>query len=111
MTVEFEYDGIHELPLPRGGQIWEAPWPLCWSIYLVSGRRGFLGITDPREQGSMVWEIESITGDFHPLEWWHNYFTERKYVCKGQLRDIQLAQWDAILAMKRGGSVPTGEKP
>jgi hypothetical protein len=96
--VEFEYDGIHALPLSRGGQLWVAPWPLCWTIYLVSGRGGFLAVTDPREQGSMVWDTATMDGGFHPIEWWQDYFATHGYKCEGQLRDVELAKWDAILA-------------
>jgi hypothetical protein len=96
--VEFEYDGIHALPLPRGGQLWVAPWPLCWTVYLVSGRGGFLGVTDPREQGSMVWHTRELGPDFKPIEWWQEYFAANGYRCEGQLRDVEFAKWDSILA-------------
>lgn len=103
--VAVEYDGVHALPLPRGGQLWHAPWPLCWTIYLVSGDGGFLAISDPREQGSMTWNAAGMNGGFQPLEWWHDYFTAHGYTCEGQLRDVEMAKWNDILADVRRESV------
>ena len=84
----------------RGGQIWHAPWPLCWTLYMISGRNGFLAVTDPREQGSMVWESAGMGGEWHPGEWWESYFMARGYKLEGQLKTLLNETYEYMLSVR-----------
>jgi hypothetical protein len=82
-------------PEVRGGQLWSQPELPCFTVYMVSGRDGFLAISDPREQGSMV--VARITDTWHDGQWWGEYFAAHGYALRGQLRDVETAMWDRII--------------
>lgn len=88
-------------PEVRGGQVWEAPWPYCWSEFVVYlGDSRFVLTCDPRhERGSVAVERDPSVGGVWQKADLETYFAENGWECKGQVHDLILADIETVSAM------------